>query len=276
MKFSLRFSFLAIAASWLATPLLWSQSPPKYAIIDLGADVYPRNIANNGWILLTDVNGSPYRWKRGTLEYLDYPQPHNLGVPYAFTMNKQGAVVGGVGQQAPSANNDGVGLGILWPPGSAIGQTFSSPYSLPDCDSPDGPSYGHAFFTIITDRNEIFGELYTGGCYAMDGFSHYPILNHYTLSADFSGLTALTNTHPVSIGDGSGYNWDGAFFGLHDANGAGHYVGVMWTPGAPVLNPNDPNGNGQSYITPGTLSGMVDGQAVSFFPSAINEAPSPA
>jgi hypothetical protein len=246
-------------------------APFRYAIIDLGKDVQPLRVANNGWVLVRRFETDHYeyyRWKAGTLEHLTCDQQNNQFFP--LDMNNQGAVVGwlyGDYEVEPAA-------ALYWSSSSTSAEKVSAPnefrrwdYGPPDYRD-EIPFVRYATFSAINDQNQIFGSVYTDGGRFVDrgvfpGQGPEATLNAHRWSTDFTAPTQLSDCAPSNIDRGF-YAWSGASDSIVRANAAGHYIGTKSAAAAA-------HDIGYWVIVPETLTGMVDGHAVPFWPYDINE-----
>jgi pimeloyl-ACP methyl ester carboxylesterase len=253
-----------------------AERSPRFAVIDLGQDFNPLRVANNGWVLLTrhfdDNHGNYfdeyYRWKAGVLERLTY-STENSGIS-ACDLNNQGVVVGSFN----AGNLEGTpepSFGLRWAENSSSAQKVSAPevadyFYPPFHDSSRLVKLGS--FSAINDKNEIFGQDYTGGGFVFTAYNinPEPILNACRWPVDLGAPIQLSHSHRIGIENGY-FNWADPFDCVERANANGHYIGYRLSPGTPTyMFPLI------FLITPKIYSAMVDGQAVSFYPVDINEA----
>jgi N-acetylmuramoyl-L-alanine amidase len=239
--------------------------PYRYAIIDLGKDLHPRRINNQGWILLNgydaDGNWSSYRWKGGTLERLDYSGPYSNLV--AADMNDTGAAVGSFSYEGPwgAATERETGGGLFWPPGRSTADKLSGSGSYPGFGRAAGLSFRVAGASAVNNANDTFGTMCTG---TVQGFlfSTLLVMNSAEWSSGSGSAVQLSNA-AASNGDGTTFFpfWGGSIDTISRANAAGHYIGSKLT-----------NLFANPFGVSGTTTGMIDGQSVSFSPIDINEA----
>jgi hypothetical protein len=253
------------SASPAATPPL----PYRYAIIDLGKDLYPVRINNKGWILLQgpDANGNwaYYRWKGGTLERLDYSGPHTSF--NAVDMNDDGVVVGSFSNDGPWGDQSELETqgGLLWPPDRSTATRISAPESYPGFGPRDWYlKYRQASVTAISNSGDAFGQMCTG---SVCGFlyANLFVMNSASWPGGSDSPTQLSHAIGTNDDPNNAFisHWTGSSDTVGRANSAGHYIGGKLTP-VPFLY-------GSFYIY-GSQSGMVDGQSVAFQPVDINEA----
>jgi alpha-tubulin suppressor-like RCC1 family protein len=239
-------------------------APYRYAIIDLGKDIYPRRINNQDQILVEsyDSNGewAQFRWKGGALERLNYLGPHTeISVN---DINDSGVVVGHVRNQMSwrfNAENENQ-AGLVWPANNSNATKVSAPAAFPSFQPKPG-SIRYASLTAINNANNLYGDAGTG---TVRGFlnSTITVVNAELWPAGGGSPLQLSQANAVnSPPDSFNSNWQGSIDSISRANSAGHYIGSKFTPFATSAGFLD-----------GTPSGMIDGQSVSFDPVDINEA----
>ncbi|MEY2562295.1 MAG: hypothetical protein QOH88_488 [Verrucomicrobiota bacterium] len=239
-------------------------APYRYAVIDLGKDMYPIRINNKGWVLLmgydANDNWGYFRWKGGVLERLTFPHPN--GSASAMDMNDEGLAVGYLERAVPWVNNavNEIQAGLKWPANNSTGVKVSAP-AVPTLDFRHPGSVRQATFNAVNNNNDIYGGARTG---AVIGFLFNPIgiFNAYRWSADNTAATQLSDASasadPVDL-----FVWhlSGSTDTILRANSAGHYIGRKFTPSATI-----------SGLYQGIETGMVDGQTVTIAPVDLNEA----
>lgn len=245
-----------------ATP---AAAPPyRYAIIDLGKNLRPTRVANNGSVLLygtsTDQWGY-FRWKSGVLEQLTYGG--NAYSLEAGDMNDDGVAVGVFYPPVPWVNNqeNEVEAGLVWNTDSAAPTKVSAPVTVPNLGAPPG-SARQAAFTAINNQGEIFGRVRTGVVKGWHDSNNVPVLNSYFWPHNLGAPAPLSYATARMESFGSSTSlWDGSSDTVLRASSSGHYIGRKFTP-IPVMF-----GSLQGAVT-----GMIDGQTVLFWPADINEA----
>lgn len=261
-----------------ATPSASPIAPYRYAIIDLGKDVYPRRINNNGWILCdgpdTNNNWGTFRWKAGTSQFL---QPSTTNGSFsAVDINDEGTVVGWEGGSdviyrhwVNNAVNE-FSAALAWGP-TAIRPTKLAGPSEPNW-FPIFPGFiREASFSAIANRNAVTNQTaYYGSAYLGEGAyrwfnqvsDYHPVLNAQRWVDGAGSPTPLSFSKSTARFD-SGlfpiFDWRGPMDRVTRANSVGHYIGSRITP--------NPNANPL-----GDESGMIDGQTTTFNPVDINEA----
>ena len=248
------------------TPVSTSTAPPpqRYAIVDLGKDMYPIRVANNGWVLLqgwtNDYGWSYFRWKAGVLERLTHLGEYSEIV--ANDMNDNGVVVGSGanGQWIRDAENE-IQAGMLWPANSSTPTKVSAPGVFWNWDWRNPGDIRQAHVTAIANNNEMYGGAKTGGGY---GFFYYPlsVINAHRWIAEPPSVEQLSFCVATVMEDPNSPFPTTVFTGHMDsiarANSKREYIGTRTQP-EPLW------GSGPS-------SGMVNGQDVEFAPKDINEA----
>jgi alpha-tubulin suppressor-like RCC1 family protein len=246
------------------TPTPTPFAPYRYAIIDLGKDMYPVRINNQGQVLVEgyDTNGdwAHFRWKAGNLERLFYPGPHSE--LFVKDINDSGVVVGYLHNQTPwrfNAENE-IQAGIVWPANSSDANKLSAPAAFPSFEPKPG-TIRYASLTAINNANDLYGETGTG---TVRGFLNLTItiINARLWPAGTGSSLQLSQATAVNASTNSfNSNWQGSMDSISRANSARHYIGHKFTP-FPA----------SAGFLDGTQSGMVDGQSVSFDPVDIDEA----
>jgi alpha-tubulin suppressor-like RCC1 family protein len=238
--------------------------PYRYAIIDLGKDLFPIRINNKGWILLqgSDGNGnwSSYRWKGGMLERLDYSGPYTSLT--AADINDDGAVVGSFSRNGPwgATTERETGGGLFWPPGRSTADKLSASGSYSGFGRNAGLSFKLASASAVNNANDTFGAMCTG---TVQGFLFGTLFVMNSAEWPFGAGSAvqLSNASATNVDNTSFFAvWNGSIDTITRANAAGHYIGSKLT---------DLFGN--PFGVSGTTTGMIDGQPVSFSPIDINE-----
>ncbi|MEP6670778.1 MAG: hypothetical protein ABJF10_16590 [Chthoniobacter sp.] len=242
---------------------------PRYAVVDLGAGMTPIRVANNGWVLVVDGNANYYRWKAGTLELLTSNDP-NAAVG-ASDMNNAGVVVGGVFKDDNSVNAE-PSAGMRWDVNSSVGTKVSSPVAGPS-PFPGGSTLKQMQFTAINDQGDAYSNVYTGYRFCDRAqSSESPFSNAYKwpgpTGSSSTALSSCANADsdnnpdlPPILG-----NWINPWFSISRANKDGRYIGQRGDPGTPQQS------NNYWRFTPETVSNMVDGQVVDFYPVDVSEA----
>lgn len=249
-----------------------SATPPPplhYAVIDLGKDVWPMRISNNGWVLVRNLDmGQLFaRWKAGVLEQLTYIDP---SVYFEVSdMNNTGTVVGTL---YPTADLDSgqeveVAAGVVWQPDNPVAATkISAPLIATTPPFTRPVRLRGAVLKAIDDAGNLLGGVYTGWGYGSSPFRFPdPIVNAYRWSATGGAARALTSGTATTIGfDGpfritrlNGPVISGDRYQRVRTNSHGRYIGHMIVPGT---DPTWPTG-----------TGMVDGRSVNYDPWDINE-----
>ncbi|MFZ1218545.1 MAG: hypothetical protein WAO00_04590, partial [Chthoniobacterales bacterium] len=247
-----------------ATPV----PPYRYAIIDLGKGVQPNRVNNKGTVLVhsLDENSSwvPSRWKGGVLERLTYSGAYSS--LWAYDINDQDVVVGTFYRSEGPWNAEEVRElegGLRWPGNRATADKISALSAFPGF----GPHTGDLMFksaSLMAIRNsgEAFGQMCTG---SVSGF-----LNNLILVMNSMRVPA-ESTSPIQIGDAAATNdpendylshWTGTVDSISRVS-AGHYIGRKITPFA--------DNYGDWWNPLGPQSGMIDGHAVDFNPTNLNE-----
>jgi alpha-tubulin suppressor-like RCC1 family protein len=247
-----------------ASPTATPAAPYRYAVLDLGKNLYPIRVNNQGWVLLqgfdADYNWGYFRWKNGTLEGLTYQDAN--GEIGATDMNDAGTVVGWIQPGTEWVNNRENELrgGLEWAPNNRVATKVSSPVAVPSIDVRNPGTVRQASFDAINNQNAIYGEARTG---VVTGFLYkpIPIVNAF-LWQELAAPTALSFASASNdSSDPFMSYWEGTFDTVTRANSAGHYIGSKITP--------DPIIHG---FLQGTGSGMIDGESIPFNPVDINEA----
>jgi alpha-tubulin suppressor-like RCC1 family protein len=236
--------------------------PYRYAIIDLGKDLSPRKIANNGAVLLSGTGsnqGGYFRWKGGVLEQLTYAGDYyNVE---AADMNDNGVAVGVLSQQGQWINNaeNEIEAGLKWTADSSVPLKISAPLSVPNRPQPG--SARQARFTAINNKNEIYGQVRTGLVVGGINFNYTPVLNAYYWPENLGLPTALSFASArMDPSHAERSLWEGSSDTILRASSSGHYIGRKFTPSQTMLG-----------SLQGTVSGMIDGETVPFWPKDINE-----
>jgi alpha-tubulin suppressor-like RCC1 family protein len=238
--------------------------PYRYAIIDLGKDMYPLRVNNKGWVLLAgfDANGEwgYFRWKGGAMERLTYSGEHEWFT--AVDMNDEGVVVGSFRRVFAWVDNEEneIGGGLTWAAGSSGAGKTSAPVAARTWDWNRSGTEKWMFFTAIS-KNDIFGRVRTSGGYGAF-FNTFDIFNAYSSIGPLSYGTATFSGNPAPSPDA--FVVSGEIDTVSRANGDGHYIGSKLK----LLRV----GSGHPPVLEGTLGGMIDGHVVEFYPADINEA----
>jgi alpha-tubulin suppressor-like RCC1 family protein len=237
-------------------------APYRYAIIDLGKDLSPRKIANNGAVLLSGTGsnqGGYFRWKGGVLEQLTYAGDYyNVE---AADMNDDGVAVGVFFQPGPWINNaeNEIEAGLKWTADSSAPVKISAPLSVPNRPQPG--SARQARFTAINNKNEIYGQVRTGLVVGGINFNYTPVLNAYYWPENLGPPTALSFASArMDPSNAERSLWEGSSDTILRASSSGHYIGRKFTPSPTMFQSLE-----------GTVSGMIDGEIVPFWPKDINE-----
>jgi alpha-tubulin suppressor-like RCC1 family protein len=250
----------------LPSPTASPFPPYRYAIIDLGKDLHPRRINNQGWILLNgydaDGNWTSYRWKGGTLERLDYSGPYTNLV--AADMNDTGAAVGSFSYEGPwgATTERETGGGLFWPPGRSTADRLSGSGSYPGFGRAAGLSFRVAGASAVNNANDTFGTMCTGTAQGFL-FSTLLVMNSAEWPSGSGSAIQLSNASASNADNTTTFfpAWGGSIDTISRANAAGHYIGSKLT-----------NLYANPFGVSGTTTGMIDGQSVSFSPADINEA----
>jgi Regulator of chromosome condensation (RCC1) repeat/Alpha/beta hydrolase of unknown function (DUF900) len=256
-----------------ATPTATPIGPYRYAIIDLGKDMYPSRINNKGWIVVQGPdakdNWGYFRWKSGTLEPL---LPNNPDIGFTIVdMNDDGIAVGWEERAnlyalwADNAVNE-FGAALAWAPEATHPTRLSGPIE-PSWNKFLPGSIQQAFFSAIANRNaDTHQTAYYGSAYFGEGgyrwlhlFDYHQVLNAQRwmdaagspTPLSFSKSSVTYQAFPV-------FDWNGPMDRVTRANSAGHYIGSRITPNN--VNP------------PGNQGGMIDGKAATFDPVDLSEA----
>ena len=239
--------------------------PYRYAIIDLGKDMYPIRLNNPGHVLIQgpDSTGQwgTFRWKGGVLERLTYVATNNEMV--VRDMNDAGVVVGSFPEIGPwKANNENeVGGGLVWPANLSNATKVSAPSAFRTFEPQLPGTFRQASLRTINNAGDLFGQVCTG---SVRGF-----LNR-TLRVLNSAVWTAAESPPDILGDASAVNnpsdsetsiWQGSLDTITRANSNGRYIGRKLTPTSPM----------RTTFVVGTQSGMIDKQAVPFDPVDLNE-----
>lgn len=252
------------------TPSATPTPPPpyRYAIIDLGKDLSPSRIANNGAVLLSgrgSNQGGYFRWKSGVLEQLTYAGDYyNVE---AADMNDDGVTVGVLYQEGPWINNaeNEVEAGLKWNADSAAPVKISAPLSVANISRFEPGSARQAAFTAVNNKNEIFGRVRTGvvlGGISTGGSNDYiAVLNAYYWPVNLGTPTPLSFASArMESSSAEKSLWQGTSDTVLRASSSGHYIGRKFTP-SPIM----------FQLLQGIVTGMIDGETVPFWPKDINE-----
>jgi alpha-tubulin suppressor-like RCC1 family protein len=240
-------------------------APYRYAIIDLGKDRYPKRINNQGQILIVgnDDNGvwGSFRWKGGVMERLTYAGMTDL--PPVADMNDQGVAVGSFSHFAPWVNGaeNEREAGLTWPADSSEGIKTSAPLAVPSWAFNSFGTVKQAFFSAISNNNDVFGGVRTSGGYEPIFHNEFSVYNAYrwTVGTAATQLSFAAATFNQASGK---FAFSGAIDEISRANRDGHYIGTKFFPQRVFPNP---------AVLEGTRTGMIDGATVSFTPRDINE-----
>lgn len=246
------------------TPSPTPLAPYRYAIIDLGKDLYPIRVNNQSQVLLQgyDSNGawSGFRWKAGALQRLSYAGPYTS--LFATDMNDSGVVVGYMNNQVAwryNAENE-IEAGLVWPTNSSVASKLSAPAAFPSSEPRPG-SIRYASLTAISNAGDVYGSSCTG---TVRGFlnSTLAVFNAELWPAGSGAPTQLSQASAVNTATGPfDSTWQGSSDSITRANSSGHYIGSKFTPFV-----------ASGGFVDGTQTPMIDGQSVSFNPVDINEA----
>src|SRR5688572_4403631 len=259
------------SASPTPTPSLTAMPLPpyRYAIIDLGKNLYPIRVNNKGVILLQGVgpdgNWGYYRWKGGTLEPLTYSGAHSS--LEAKDINDQNEVVGTFHRSDGPWNEDGPNElrgGLRWPGNRSTADKISAPGAFPGF----GPhnwylTFQSASLTAISNKGEAFGEIATGSVRGFLWSTNF-VLNSARVPAGSTSPVQISNATAINnLNDQFLSHWTGSSDTLSRASKE-HYIGRKLIPFT------------DNYIffndIPGDRTGMIDGQVVHFDPVDLNEA----
>jgi hypothetical protein len=246
-----------------ASPTATPAAPYRYAIVDLGKDLYPIRINNQGWILVqgSDASGNwgNFRWKGGVLERLTYSGPNTETV--VTDINDAGMVVGYFKNGAWRNNQENeIEGGLQWAPDKTTAVKYSARSAFRSFEPQKPGSLRQASLNVITNANIVFGDACTG---TVRGFlfDTIHVMNSHRWAPDLPLPEPLSNASAVNNPPTSGIsNWQGVSDTITRANSAGRYIGRTFTPFATMAG-----------FLQGTESGMIDGEAVSFDPVDINE-----
>jgi hypothetical protein len=245
-----------------ATPV----APYRYAIIDLGKEMYPIRINNQGVILMqgvdADDNWGNFRWKGGALERLDYAGANTEIV--ATDLNDAGVVVGYFRNDGPWVRNaeNEIQAGLLWPANISSPSKISAMSAYRTFEPQLPGTFRQASFSAINNKNDVFGQVCTGSVRG---------LLFHTLMVLNSGKWPSDSAPPVVLSDAAAINnppesdtsnWQGSSDTVTRANSTSHYIGRKLTPFATI----------RAIQVLGTETGMIDKQSVPFNPVDINEA----
>ncbi|MEN3370778.1 MAG: hypothetical protein V7609_2921 [Verrucomicrobiota bacterium] len=241
-----------------ATPTL--PSPYRYAIIDLGKEITPSRIANNGTVLLHGTSNDQFgyfRWKGGVLERLSHAGDYyNVE---AADMNDDGVAVGVLYQPGPWRNNteNEVEAGLKWPADSSVAMKVSAPIAVANISFPEPGSARQAAFTAINNKNEIYGRVRTGVVIGGIDSNYIPVLNAYSWPVSLGAPTALSFASAHMLSPASQISlWQGSSDTVLRASSSGHYIGRKFTPFPLMVGP-------LSFGSlKGTGSGMIHGEIV--------------
>jgi hypothetical protein len=250
-----------------ASPTATPAAPYRYAVLDLGKNLYPIRINNQGWILFqgedADGNWGYFRWKGGVMERLTFSEPNSEIV--AKDMNDTGVVVGYFVRDQSWINNqvNEIRGGLLWSAASVSATKISAQTAVRRFEPQTPGTFKFASLNVIANSanpTDIYGQACTG---TVRGF-----LNH-TIMVMNGERWESGSTSPFQLSNASAVNnplasdisvWQGSSDTISRANAARHYIGTKFTPNA--VNPG---------FLGGTTSGMIDGQSISFDPVDINE-----
>ncbi|HVF72242.1 MAG TPA: hypothetical protein VM940_11605 [Chthoniobacterales bacterium] len=251
-------------------------APPfRYAIIDLGRDSYPVRINNQSTILLAgrDSNGEwgNFRWKGGVAERLTYSGPHDEIL--LADINDRADVVGYLRTYRWLNNKENeLRAGLYWPAASSAGIKIPAPTPCRNFKAQKPGTFRFAQVNAITNSGLMFGESSTD---SVNGFlfDAIKVLNAavWTLATPSPAAspaasptpspTQLSNAQAVNEPVGSDISkWKNSSDSVLRANAQGHYIGKKFIPSPTMFG-----------FLQGTETGMIDGEAVSFFPVDLNE-----
>jgi hypothetical protein len=235
-----------------------SATPPPplhYLVVDLGENVRPLRIANNGWILIERfemTNGSwgsqYYRWKAGVYEHLTY----SGGGTTVADMNNSGVVIGN------GASSNVTQFGLVWPADNSSNPIkISAPFSVA-LQGYWKAQVRAAHLNVINDQGEIFGGITTSGGFPWGDY--YFLQNAYRWPSNgdppvplSNGWATVSEPYPGNLVA----QLTGSVDTVYRANDRGDYMGLTW------VAPNDP-------FAPTELK-MINGSAVDFRPLDLNE-----
>ena len=248
-----------------------SPTPPyRYAIIDLGKDMYPSRVTNTGWVLLSgtdpvDQSWNAYRWKAGVAERLTFSHgPGTSPITDGRDINEQGTVVGTVYNLAEHEEE----AGMIWPAGQAVGKKVSAVDVLHDSGWVAFTYYfKHSRCSAVTDANEAYGEMYTGGGYfsflRFGGVLSGYINNGCRWSITGALAEQMSAAHNITLDDGS-MTWTGAMDSIYRVNSTGQWIGQRIF----ALDEYVPFIGGQ--VTLCDMTSIANGQPVAFYPIDLN------
>jgi hypothetical protein len=259
-----------------STPSATPAPPYRYAIIDLGPDVYPSRVNNKGVILVqgADANGDwgSGRWKAGAIEWLKPATPNRT--LKALDLNDEGTAVGWEARAdldrpwlwfVIDQVNDFT-AGLIWPSNNPTPKVLNGPVT-PYWDRYAPGSIREAYLSVISNRNiatnqiDLYGGVYLGeGPYGFSIFDYHQILNAQRWSEDLGARVQLSfsSSTVTSWVPFPFIEWHGPMDRITRANSSGHYIGSRLTPREDILLSADG-------------AGIVDGQIVDFDPIDINE-----
>jgi alpha-tubulin suppressor-like RCC1 family protein/pimeloyl-ACP methyl ester carboxylesterase len=242
--------------------------PYRYAIVDLGKDVYPTRITNSGWVLLngyTPEQGSQwYRWKAAVFEALQCNNGEPFCEAYVSDINEEGTAVGRLYGAQPASNEPAVGA--FWRVGNSVSTkvaSFPVPWQGPFFQ-PATLKYSACY--AVDNSNAIFGQAVTEGSGGKLGerigfYDFGYISNSCRWSLD-GGLPAVMSNAKFEV---VGQTWTGQTDSISRVNSSDHFIGstriaiaqmgFIWGP-----------------VTVSRVTGMIDGESVSFDPVDLNEA----
>ena len=237
-----------------ATPI----APYRYAIIDLGKDRYPKRINNQAQILIegSDDNGNwgSFRWKGGVMERLTYAGITDL--PTVTDMNDTGVAVGYFWRVAPWVSNaeNERQAALTWAADRSEGVKTSAPVAVPSWGFHLSGTVKQAFFSAISNKNDVFGGVRTSGGYEPLFNNEFFVYNAYRWTGG-TAATQLSFAAATFVPATGRFTFSGTVGEISRANGDGHYIGTKFTPQLVSSNP---------AIVGGTRTGMIDGKAMSF------------
>jgi alpha-tubulin suppressor-like RCC1 family protein len=252
-------------ASPTPTPTASPVGPYRYAVIDLGKDLYPIRINNQGQILVQGVDANDnwgyFRWKGGVLERLNYTGPNTEII--ARDLNDSGTVVGAFLNEGPWVRDTVNELrgGLVWPANSANATKISAPSAYRRFEPQKPGSLRLAELSAVNNDGAMFGVACTG---TVRGFLNQTltVMNGERWPATSGVPTPLSQESAINNPpDSDVSNWQGASDTIRRANSQGEYIGRKFTPFATLPG-----------FLQGIETGMVDGQSASFNPVDINEA----
>lgn len=243
------------------------RAPYRYAIVDLGKDVYPTRVTNSSWVLwnaFTAEGRSVWsRWKAGVAEALQCNNGELFCDAYVSDINEQGTAVG---RLDAGQNSNEPSVGAFWRVGSSTSTkvaSFPVPWQGPFLP-PTTLKYSACF--AIDNSNTIFGQAVTEGSGGKlgdrIGFYDYGYLSNSCRWSLGGGLpVVISNAKYKNIGQ----TWTGQIDSISRVNSAGHFIGRSTVPLREISSGGLPT-------TLSQVNWMIDGKSIDFQPVDLNDA----